>query len=130
MATKRLHIDRTDTSPEIDLDLESGTIEFIGRSLPANSELFYGRVYRWLEEYIKQPLPDTTVNMRLDYMDTSSSKHFYNIFHRLNSVRTRGRKVLVNWHYESGDEEMAETGKDYQSLFSMDFAFIEVAELF
>ncbi|MBS1581150.1 MAG: DUF1987 domain-containing protein [Bacteroidetes bacterium] len=130
MATKRLHIDRTDTSPEIELDLEHGMIEFTGRSLPANSEVFYGRVYRWLEEYLKQPRPETIVNMKLDYLDTSSSKHFFNIFDRLNAVNERGRTVHVNWHYESGDEEMAETGKDYQSFFSLDFKFIEVRELF
>jgi len=128
--TKRLHIDRTETSPEIELDLEHGMIEFVGRSLPANSELFYSRVYRWLEEYLKQPRPETTVNMRLDYLDTSSSKHFFNIFDKLNSVSERGQRVQVNWHYESGDEEMAETGKDYQSFFNLDFSFIEVKELF
>lgn len=130
MATKRLHIDRTETSPEIELDLEHGMIEFTGRSLPANSEVFYGRVYRWLEEYLKEPRPETTVNMKLDYLDTSSSKHFFNIFDRLNAVNERGRTVHVNWHYESGDEEMAETGKDYQSFFNLDFKFIEVRELF
>jgi hypothetical protein len=130
MATKRLHIDRTETSPEVELDLEQGTFEFTGRSLPANSEMFYSRVYRWLDEYLKQPRAETTVNMKLDYLDTSSSKHFFNIFDKLNAVSERGQKVHVNWHYESGDEEMAETGKDYQSFFNLDFEFIEVKELF
>ncbi len=130
MALKHMHIDRTATSPEIELDLEHGTIDFIGRSLPANSEQFYDRVYRWLEEYLKQPREQTTVNMRLDYLDTSSSKHFYNIFDRLSAVNEHGKQVQVNWHYETGDEEMAETGKDYQSLFPMSFHFIEVRDLF
>ncbi len=130
MATKRLHIDRTESSPGIDLDLEHGMIEFTGRSLPANSEQFYGRVYRWLEEYIKQPRPETVVNMKMDYLDTSSSKHFFNIFDKLNAVCERGQKVQVNWHYETGDEEMAEAGKDFQSFFTLDFDFVEVEELF
>jgi hypothetical protein len=130
MAIKHMHIDRTATSPGIELDLELGTIEFIGRSLPANSELFYERVYRWLDEYLKQPRDHTTVNMRLDYLDTSSSKHFYNIFDRLSAVNEEGKAVQVNWHFETGDEEMAEAGKDYQSLFPMRFNFIEVKELF
>ncbi|HOZ40944.1 MAG: DUF1987 domain-containing protein [Flavobacteriales bacterium] len=130
MSTKRFHIDRTDTSPQIDLDLELGSIEFVGRSLPNNSEQFYARVYRWLDEYLQEPKDETTVNLRLDYLDTSSSKHLYNIFQRLNSVSERGRSVQVNWHYEQGDDEMAETGKDYQSFFRLDFNFIEVNELF
>ena len=68
--------------------------------------------------------------MHMDYLDTSSSRHLYNIFKRLNSAGETGNKVQVNWHFESGDEEMAETGKDYQGLFNMNFKFIEVEELF
>lgn len=130
MATKHLHIDRTETSPQIDIDLEHGVIDFTGRSLPANSEEFYSRVYRWLDEYIRRPQPQTTVNMKLDYLDTSSSKHFFNIFDKLNAVSERGQRVCVKWHFETGDEEMAETGKDYQSFFAIEFDFIEVKELF
>ena len=130
MGTKRFHIDRTDTSPQIDLDLDQGVLEFVGRSLPPNSEQFYSRVYRWLEEYLQEPKGETTVNMKLDYLDTSSSKHLFNIFRRLDAVTERGQHVQVNWHYETGDEEMAETGKDYQSLCKLDFNFIEVEELF
>ncbi|MBK6542718.1 MAG: DUF1987 domain-containing protein [Flavobacteriales bacterium] len=130
MATKLLHIDRTETSPQIDIDMEHGVMEFVGRSLPANSEQFYSRVYRWLDEYLRIPRAETTVNMKLDYLDTSSSKHLYNIFDRLNTVNERGQAVLVNWHFETGDDEMAETGKDYERFFNMDFRFIEVEEMF
>lgn len=130
MITKHFHIDRTENSPQIDMDVDNGIMEFIGRSLPHNSEQFYSRVYNGLNEYLQNAKGETTVNMRLDYLDTSSSKHLYNILARLNAVTTEGRPVRVNWHFESGDEEMAETGKDYESLFTMDFAFIEVEELF
>jgi hypothetical protein len=130
MATKRFHIDSTENSPQIDLDLDQGVLDFIGRSLPHNSEQFYARVYRWLEEYLQEPKGETTVNMKLDYLDTSSSKHIYNIFQKLDAVSERGQRVQVNWHFESGDEEMAETGKDYESFFKLDFNFIEVEELF
>ena len=130
MSAKRFHIDRTETSPPIDLDLESGVGEVVGRAMPHSSERFYQRVYHWLEEYLMEPKVETTVNMRLDYLDTSSSKHLFNIFRKLDAVTERGQKVQVNWHFESGDEEMAETGKDYQSFFKLDFQFIEVQDLF
>ncbi|MEO8068468.1 MAG: DUF1987 domain-containing protein [Flavobacteriales bacterium] len=130
MAENILHIDRTETSPQIDIDMEHGVLEFTGRSLPANSEAFYVRVHGWLDEYLRSPKPNTVVNMKMDYFDTSSSKQFYNIFERLNAVSERGHVVNVNWHFETGDEEMAETGKDYQRFFRMDFNFVEVEELF
>lgn len=112
------------------MDMEHGVIEITGRSLPANSGQFYDRVYRWIDEYLKAPRTQTTVNMRLDYLDTSSSKHFFQIFQRLSVANENGKRVLVNWHYEIGDEEMAEAGKDYQSLFTIDFQLIEVKDLF
>lgn len=130
MSTKHFHIDRTENSPQIDMDVDNGIMEFIGRSLPHNSEQFYSRVYNWLDEYLQNSKGETTVNMRLDYLDTSSSKHIYNIFSRLDAMTGNGQHVKVNWHYESGDEEMAETGKDYESFFKLDFEFIEVEELF
>jgi hypothetical protein len=130
MSAKRFQIDRTETSPQVVLDLDQGVMEIVGRSLPPNSEQFYSRVHRWLAEYLREPRHETTVNMRLDYLDTSSSKHLYNIFRQLNTVQEDGRRVQVNWHYEAGDEEMAETGKDYQSFFNLEFRFIEVPELF
>lgn len=130
LAMKHFHIDRTENSPQIDMDTANGIMEFIGRSLPHNSEQFYSRVHSGLDEYLRSAKGVTTVNMRLDYLDTSSSKHIYTIFSRLNTASEEGRPVHVNWHYESGDEEMAETGKDYESLFKMEFSFIEVEELF
>lgn len=130
MALKQFHIGRTETSPEVELDMEQGVIDFTGRSLPPNSSKFYERVHRWIEEYLKEPKAQTTVNMRLDYLDTSSSKHFYQIFQQLSGANANGSRVLVNWHYEIGDEEMAEAGKDYMSLFTLDFHLIEVKDLF
>lgn len=125
MSAQILHIERTDTSPGVDLG--EGLMEFVGRSLPSNSESFYSRVYHWLDTYLQAEPQGTTVNMKLDYIDTSSSRHLYNIFQRLDLA---DRQVEVNWHYESGDEEMAEVGKDYERFFKLRFRFIEVEELF
>ncbi|QQR86795.1 MAG: DUF1987 domain-containing protein [Flavobacteriales bacterium] len=130
MSSSTLHIERTETSPQVDIDLKHGVLEFIGRSLPANSEAFYTRVHHWLDDYLRAPQPSTVVNMKMDYLDTSSSKHIYNILERLNGASERGLQVNVNWHFEAGDDGMEETGKDYQSCFRMDFNLVEVEELF
>jgi SiaC family regulatory phosphoprotein len=127
---KHLHIGRTDTSPQIDIDAEHGLLEFTGRSLPTNSEQFFARVHGCLDEYLRNQKPLTTVNMRLDYLDTSSSKHFYNILGRLGSAMDQGKQVKVNWHYEEGDEQMEEAGRDFETLLRMPFAFIREQELF
>jgi hypothetical protein len=80
MATKLLHIDRTETSPQIDMDLEQGTLEFVGRSLACRTpNSSSAGCYRWLDEYLRSSARgDHGGHPKLDYLDTSSSKHFYN----------------------------------------------------
>ncbi|MBK7945108.1 MAG: DUF1987 family protein [Flavobacteriales bacterium] len=98
MPSKRFHIDSTAPRPlrKSTWTLDQGVLELVGRSLPSIPENFTG-AYRWPDEYLQEPKGQTTVNMRLDYLDTSSSKHLYNIFQRLNAVNERGQQVQVNW---------------------------------
>ncbi|MFN8350568.1 MAG: SiaC family regulatory phosphoprotein [Flavobacteriales bacterium] len=62
-------------SPGIDLDPCRGESPPWPFTSP-NSEQFFGRVHRWLDEYLKQPKP-TTVDIRMDYLDTEQQQHFY-----------------------------------------------------
>ena len=112
------------------LDHDKGYIELKGRSLPMNSMEFFKPLHNWMDGYSRDPQKVTTVNIMLDYFDTSSSKHIYNIFQSLRSVNEQGNHITVNWHYENGDEEMEESGRDYEHLFQMSFNFIEVDQLF
>jgi len=123
-------INKTERTPDVTLDHEKGYIELRGRSLPMNSMAFFEPIHHWLKDYSKTPRKVTTVNIMLDYFDTSSSKHIYNIFSQLRAVNEQGNHITVNWHFENGDEEMEETGKDYENLFQMSFNFVEVDELF
>ena len=125
-----LKIQKTERTPDVIMDHEKGYIELRGRSLPMNSVEFFKPLHNWLSGYLQDPRKVTTVNIILDYFDTSSSKHIYNIFNTLRAVNEKGNLITVNWHYENGDEEMAESGKDYQHLFQMPFNFVEVDEIF
>jgi len=123
-------INKTERTPNVILDHEKGYIELRGRSLPMNSMEFFEPIHHWLVDYSKTPRKVTTVNIMLDYFDTSSSKHIYNIFNSLRTVNEKGNLITVNWHFENGDEEMEETGKDYENLFQMSFNFVKVDDLF
>jgi hypothetical protein len=35
----------------------------------------------------------------------------------------------VNWHYEEGDDESYETGREFESLTRLNFNFLEYAEV-
>ncbi|ASB50805.1 DUF1987 domain-containing protein [Alkalitalea saponilacus] len=115
-------------TPYVRLDGEKGLIEIKGRSIPENSVEFYKPLIDWLDSYGNQPLDSTSVNVQLEYFNTSSSKCILDIFKKLELIYKKGSKVHINWYYEEDDEDMFEAGEDYQSIINIPFTMIEMEE--
>lgn len=123
-----ISLEGTTKTPTINLDPKNGTIEIKGRSIPENSIEFYRPIVEWLEEYAKSPKKKTTVNVQLEYFNTSSSKCILDIFKKLESIKKARNEVIINWYYEEDDEDMLEAGEDYESIIRVPFKMIEIVE--
>jgi len=124
-----LSIEGSPKTPTIKFDPKAGVLEVKGRSIPENSIEFYKPLIDALEMYALTPLKDTAVNIQLEYFNTSSSKCILDVFKKLESIhKSGGSAILINWHYESDDEDMLEAGEDYQAIISVPFKMVEVAE--
>ena len=123
-----LSIEGTNKTPSIKLNPETGVIEIKGRSIPENSIEFYRPIVEWLDEYAKNPNKKTTVNVQLEYFNTSSSKCILDIFKKLESLKKARNEVIINWYYEEDDEDMLESGEDYESIIRVPFKMIEIVD--
>ena len=121
-------IEGTPKTPSINFDAVAGKIEIKGRSIPENSIEFYRSLIECLEAYATAPLANTTVNIQLEYFNTSSSKCILDIFKRLENISKAGSNIVINWYYEEDDEDMLEAGEDYQSIIKVPFKMIEIVE--
>lgn len=126
---EKFHLDGSPKTPEIDFDRSTGILELRGRSIPENSVEFYAPLNKWLDEYEREPNPKTTVDVKLEYFNTSSSKCILDIFKRLEKMNGGSTSVHVNWYFEAEDEDMAEAGEDYQAIVELPFSIIEVDEI-
>ncbi|MGE0567906.1 MAG: DUF1987 domain-containing protein [Bacteroidia bacterium] len=115
-------------TPSISFDLSSGVLEIKGRSIPENSIEFYKPLVDALDSYSGSAKPDTTVNVQLEYFNTSSSKCILDVFKKLESIHKNGSAVTINWHYEEDDEDMLEAGEDYQAIINVPFKMVMVNE--
>ncbi len=125
---KNISINGSPKTPEVNFDYEKGIVEIKGRSIPENSIEFYKPMIDWLEEYTKSPQSKTTVNIQLEYFNTSSSKCILDVFKKLEVLSKDNKDVEVNWYYEEDDEDMLEAGEDYQSIIRIPFKMIEIEE--
>lgn len=126
---ENLHLEGSAKTPSIHFDAASGSLELKGRSIPENSVEFYKPLNDWIDSYGKAPVSATTVDVKLEYFNTSSSKCILDLFKKLESISGDKTKVTVNWYFEEDDEDMEEAGQDYQAIIGLDFNIIEVEEI-
>jgi hypothetical protein len=117
------YINGSDDTPEITLDKVKGIFEIQGRSLPEDVIDFYAPVYSWLERYVTNPNEDTFVKVRIDYFNSASQRALNEVFTILSRLTFKGRKVMVEWHYQTEDEEMLESGREYADITKLPFLF-------
>jgi hypothetical protein len=121
-----LHLAGSNKTPEISFDSTTGILSVSGRSIPENSIEFYKPMLAWMEEYATSKPENTTLQIKLEYFNTSSSKCLLDIFKKLETI---GGKCLVEWYYEQDDEDMLEAGEDYEAIVHVPFKMIGVEQL-
>jgi len=126
---ENLTLEGSAKTPTIKFDAENGVLELKGRSIPENSIEFYKPLNDWIDNYGGSPKPNTIVDVKLEYFNTSSSKCILDLFKQLEKLNSGNTEVKVNWYFEEDDEDMEEAGEDYQAIIDLPFKMIEVEEI-
>ena len=117
-----IFIEQTAKTPKVDFNSQTGFLYLEGISIPENSVDFYRTLIDWINEYSITPLPETTLVLKLEYFNTSTSVLLLNMFKNLSKIT--GSKV--HWYYEIDDIEMEEVGRDYSNMVDIPFELISV----
>lgn len=113
-----------DSTPKIIFDKEKNHLEISGVSLPEDVIAFYKPVFKWVEDYIKEPNVTTDLNINLTYFNTSSSKAILDVLTMFDELSKKGWQANISWHYPEMDEDLLSTGKEFKSMLDIPFNFI------
>jgi hypothetical protein len=97
-----IFIEQTSKTPRVDFNGQTGFLHLAGISIPENTVDFYRTLIYWINEYALNPLPETTLVLKLEYFNTSTSVVLLDMFKILSKIT--GAKV--DRYYESDDIEM------------------------
>lgn len=115
--------------PTVIIDSENGLIELSGSSIMENPLEVFIPVFNKIAEYVDNPQPKTTVNFKLTYFNTSSSKLLLDLIQNLENVHKQERSVIqVNWYYFEDDENMMEIGEDFAMLCNVPIDILVMPE--
>jgi len=119
-----VYIEGTRKTPSVTLD-PGGLIKIQGRSIPEDASAFFEKVMDWMEKYVSLGNDTTRVDLSLEYFNSGTSKYILQILRILKELPGHKHNLVVNWFYESGDDDILERGEYYASILDIKINLIE-----
>ncbi len=123
MAKGKLHILPTGNTPEFILDPD-GIIKIKGRGLVVNKTEISQDIMTWIDKYLSDPADMTTVIVAFEYLNSFSTAILATIFKKVIKVIYLGKKFVILWYYEEGDDDILERGEYISSAYNIPVEFI------
>lgn len=111
--------------PEVNFDVNSGLCELKGESYMEETYKFYLPLINWIKEYTKNADNSLEFNIKLVYLNTSSTKCVLDILELLKDFEDIGGNVKVNWYYDKADPDMIDEVEDFEAESGMKIKLIE-----
>ena len=118
-----LLIERTANTPKIDFNCNEGRLKIEGRSIPENPADFFKPLLAWIMEYYQNPKKKTDIIIKLEYINSGSSKSLLELLRYIRDESQKGHECVINWHFEEDDESVQELGEHYQHTLKIPFVF-------
>jgi len=104
---------------------DTNILELVGRSIPENPELIFNRLDTWITSHFEKH-EGLDVNIKLEYINSGSSKYLYEVLKRLTGFGQSGKLVKMRWLYEEDDEAMLELGEHYRDTAGLPIELIMI----
>ena len=119
-----LKIEKTKDTPYVQFDADTGMMRLEGESYPENALDFYKPIMDWARRYIAEVEGPLEMHFKLQYFNSSTSKCLLDLFELLDTHALADGAVTVNWYYQEDDEDIEESGRDFEEDLSIKFNMI------
>lgn len=103
----------TSTTPMIEFRPLEHRIAIVGECFPENPLPFFEPVLSTLRRYFAEQRPrEFSATLRLQYVNSASTKAFRHLFCLLDEVGQSGARVTVAWEFDAEDDALEELGLD------------------
>jgi len=122
---ENLEISPTSTTPHVILDAGNGRIQISGRSIPEDPDVFYSKIFNWINQYFGENSQDTEIEFKLEYVNSGSSKYVLELLREVKRLAPDNKSTTVVWSFERDDESIEELGDHYKNTIDLQFEFRE-----
>ena len=119
---KNLSLSPTQSTPAVTAEWDTGVLTMTGESYPENTYEIFDNIISWVEEFLHSGSRPLKIELRLNYLNTSSVRAMIDIFDRLQNAADQGKEIAVSWFYDSRNPRSAELGEEFKEDYSFDFS--------
>jgi hypothetical protein len=127
MLPKQKIITPTSSTPEVVLD-PKGMIKIKGRLIHNDLSEFYKQLENWIDAYMYNSVDLTYVDIHLEYLNSINLIALIAILKKITLLKQKDKKLIINWYYEEGDEDILEQGECISSILNVPFDFVMISE--
>ena len=121
---KTIMIEATHSTPTVNF-CSDGRLLIEGRSLPEDVNKFYKPLIEWI---VNLDSESVKLDINLEYFNSASAKKLLELLKSLDA-NSKIKSLIINWHYEEGDDDALETGQIFEDLLGRaQFRYHEYAE--
>jgi hypothetical protein len=112
-AMDKIHFAATNSTPYVSF-VDNRKLVIRGRSISENEITFYKPIIAWATMLQIKLLE---VDVDLEYVNSRSSKKLFQLF-KVMDVNPDIKALIINWHYDEGDEDALIKGQVYQEALT------------
>ena len=124
---ENLFIKETLNSPRVILDQSKKRFEISGKSFPENARSFYHPVFDWFRTMPASPGETIRLSLSFEYISSSSIIILKQLLSQIKTLIDKGAAIEILWHYDLTDNDIKDTGEEYEKVVGMKFQFIPKA---
>lgn len=121
---EKLFVEPTKATPLIDFDPDQGLLVLKGQSYPENAFKFYDPVFKWIEALLTEKTSEIRVEVRLSYVNTSSSKCIMMLLENFEKSFQQGADIVLNWYCDMENESEVECAEEFKEDITFPFNII------
>lgn len=118
---KNLSLAPTQSTPAVTAEWETGVLVMTGESYPENTYEIFDNIIGWVEDFLDSGSRPLKIELRLNYLNTSSIRAMIEIFDRMQAAADQGKEIAVSWFYDSRNPRSAELGEEFKEDYTFNF---------
>ncbi len=117
----KILIEKEKKTPEVKYDKSKKELLIEGILIPENPEIFFDKFNQLVfSSYMLEE--KLIINFYLEYFNTGAARFMYKLLLKLKNKEN----IEIIWKYEVGDEDILESGQEFEKLTGLPFIFEEV----